>query len=106
MAHAEKANDAEPAARTVSIYDLEQHARELVRAVQASGEAVEIVEGGQVIARVSPTAGEASAGVRDAGHQARRDWLTLMDAVSGDMREVWPAGVLAQDVVNDIRREL
>jgi antitoxin (DNA-binding transcriptional repressor) of toxin-antitoxin stability system len=104
MAHAERANDHEPAARTVSIHDLEQHVRELVRAVQATGEVVEIVDGGQVIARVSPRAGADTAdAIRPNPVQ---DWLDETEAFAQEVARRWPSQSTSVDLIDAQRRQL
>ena len=106
MAHSVQAKDGGPPVRAVSIQELEQHAREVVRAVQETGTAVDIVDEGLVVARMSPSAAPETRDADAAPAEAHRAWLALMDDVARDLAADWPAGVSAQDVIDDIRREL
>ena len=105
--HAARSSDHEPAARTIGVDDLKVKADVIIREVSETGLPVDIVRDGQIAARLLPApqaepahAFSMSAEERE---QAVREWRREMDRVSRDLAAVWPKGVSARDVVDDIR---
>lgn len=104
--HAARSSDPQPT-RTVGIGELKTQAEELIREVAESGRPIDIVRNGEVAARLAPapvsvpaTADAASGEDRE---RAVREWLRKMDDVSREIAAVWPKGVSAQDVIDDVR---
>ena len=106
---AARSSDSESGARTVGVGELKTRAEELVREVSESGRPIDIVRNGQVAARLSPApATESEPATTDAvpteeREHAVHDWLHKMDEVSREIATVWPKGVSAQDVIDDVR---
>jgi antitoxin (DNA-binding transcriptional repressor) of toxin-antitoxin stability system len=91
--------------RTVGVGELKTQAEELVREVSESGRPIDIVRNGHVAARLSPvpTTDPAHALTIEEREHAIREWLGKMDHVSREIGAVWPDGVSAQDVIDDVR---
>jgi len=93
--------------RTVSVGDLKTQAEELVREVAEGGRPIDIVRNGRVAARLAPAPtiepAFAGAGSIEDREQAILEWLRRMDDVSREIATVWPPGISAQDVIDDIR---
>lgn len=68
----------------VQIADLKERAGEIVRRLQETGEPVEIIEGGEVVAKLVPA----------------------FDELSKDISAHWPEGVSAVDAIRADRRDL
>ena len=83
--------------RTLGIRELRDSLSEVLRQVAEDGEIVEITKHGRVVARVVPAARpqltqeEISALIAD------------MDQAAAELGAVWPAGVSAQDAIDDVR---
>jgi antitoxin (DNA-binding transcriptional repressor) of toxin-antitoxin stability system len=84
----------------VSIKDLKERTEALLRLVQESGETLEILVDGEVVARLVPT---------DEPPPTRAEldafWADL-DELAEEIGANWPEGVSAVDAVNDVRRDL
>jgi antitoxin (DNA-binding transcriptional repressor) of toxin-antitoxin stability system len=106
--HAARSSDHEPAARTIGVGDLATQADEIVREVNETGRPVDIVRNGQVAARLSPVSPippptDIASSTAEEQERAIRDWLRKMDDASRQIAAVWPEGVSAQDVIDDVR---
>jgi antitoxin (DNA-binding transcriptional repressor) of toxin-antitoxin stability system len=103
---AARSSDQQPT-RTVGIGELKSQADEIVREVSETGRPIDIVQNGQVAARLSPAPATEPASADAASAQERehavRDWLRRMDDVSQEIAAVWPTGISAQDVIDDVR---
>ena len=102
---AARSSDQQPT-RTVGIGELKTEAEELIREVSESGRPIDIMRNGQVAARLSPV--PSIEPISDAisperQEQAVREWLRNLDDVSREIAAVWPKGVSAQDVIDDVR---
>jgi prevent-host-death family protein len=95
----------EPAARTVGIRELSEHAEEIVREVQTTGRPVDITADGETVAHLTPSSRTDRGGTSDVEERRRAvsDWLARMDDVSRQIGTAWPRGVSAQDVIDNIR---
>jgi antitoxin (DNA-binding transcriptional repressor) of toxin-antitoxin stability system len=105
-----KSGSQEPAARTIGVHELKDAADEIVREVNETGRPIDIALGGKIVARLSPRLPEEpdttdTASARDR-EEAVRDWHRKMDEVSREIALVWPKGVSAQDVIDDVRGPL
>ena len=87
----------------VGIPELRDRAEEIVQSVRRTGEAVDIEESGVIIARVIP-ATQSETHVTDQDEIAQF-WSDLR-ALSAEISKAWPAGVSAEEAINDVRREL
>jgi prevent-host-death family protein len=105
--HAARSGDHELAARTIGVGELKARADEIVREVSETGRPVDIVQNGEVTARLSPAPVMAAPTVNAESTEERertvRDWLRRMDDVSQEIARAWPTGVSAQDAIDDIR---
>lgn len=84
--------------RTLGIRELKKHLSEVLRDVQA-GETIEVTNRGDVIALVIPARQSRTASEIHTS-------LAELDRLAAEISAEWPAGVNAQDAVNDVRRDL
>jgi prevent-host-death family protein len=101
-----RTDDREPPIRAVGIRELSANADEIVREVRATGRPIDITVDGEAVARLTASPNQAAQTDRDGGEdrrQAVRAWLARMDEVSHQLGAVWPHGVSAQDVLDDVR---
>jgi prevent-host-death family protein len=107
MQGARSDNHQGPALRTVGIRELRARAGEIVREVRETGQPVDITVRGEVVARLTPPSASESDATSAQANADRRiavdDWLRKMDEVSQQIGTAWPAGVSAQDVIDDVR---
>jgi len=102
---AARSSDQQPT-RTVGIGELKSRAEELVHEVVESGRPIDIVEDGQVAARLAPAPSPepaVDAASADERERAILDWRREMEDVSREIGTIWPKGVSAQDVIDDVR---
>jgi prevent-host-death family protein len=85
--------------RSVGVRELKQQASQVLRALQASGEEVEITHHGRVIARLVPV------GPPPARRRTAAVWSTL-DQVAREIGARWPKRRSAAAAVREGRREL
>ena len=83
--------------QVIGVRELKQRASEILRAVEETGEVVQITRHGQVIARIVPAP---TAAVRARAVEA---W-TQMDHLAEQISARWPAGVGAAEAVAEQRR--
>ncbi len=83
------------------IRDLFEHIDEVLRMVEEEGETIEVMKGGEVIARLVPVPRPQQPVKRDL-----RDFWAEMDRLAVEISTHWPADVSAVDAVRDVRREL
>ncbi len=96
---------------SIGVDELATRTSEVIRRVRENGETLDVTEGGQVVARVIPAEQPRSSQPEQpddpgARREAARAWMRDMEPLIADLATVWPKGVSAQDVVNDVRREL
>jgi prevent-host-death family protein len=86
--------------KTVGVRELKANISELLQAVYTTGETVEVTKHGQVVARLVP--------VQQPQHQERdaNGAWTELNELAAEISALWPAGVSAQDALNDVRRDL
>jgi antitoxin (DNA-binding transcriptional repressor) of toxin-antitoxin stability system len=68
--------------------------------VREEGEVVEITDGGEVVARLVPV----KRGQLTDEEIVR--FIASLDELAEEISAEWPAGVSAQDAINDVRRDL
>ena len=96
---------------SIGIDDLRTRTSEVLRRVREHGETLDVTEGGQVVAHVIPVeqSSNTEPGQSD-GPEARREamraWMRDMEPLIADLATTWPKGVSAQDVIDDVRRDL
>jgi antitoxin (DNA-binding transcriptional repressor) of toxin-antitoxin stability system len=84
----------------VRVGELKERAEEIVRRLQETGEPVEILDQGQVVAMIVPAADPPP--TQEELDAYWNEW----DELSEDIGKVWPEGVTAVDAINDVRRDL
>ncbi len=82
--------------KAIEAQELESHVSEILREVE-SGETVEVMRHGQVVARVVPAQAQAP------DKEAIRKALADIDRLAAEIGKQWPEGVSAEDAVNDVR---
>jgi antitoxin (DNA-binding transcriptional repressor) of toxin-antitoxin stability system len=103
---AARSSDQQPT-RIVGIGELKSQADEIVREVLETGRPIDIVQNGQVAARLSPVPrSESEPGPRPWTEEERAAFWQRMDALSSEIGRVWPKGVSAVDAVREQRRDL
>lgn len=84
----------------VGVRELRENTSELLRRVREEGETVEITYYGKVVARLVPVKrGQLTDEEIDA-------MFADLDALSAELKDLWPKGVSAVDAINDVRRDL
>lgn len=86
--------------KIVGVRELKANISELLQAVYATGETVEVTRHGQAIARLVPVQ-QTQPQERDANGA----W-TELNELAAEISALWPDGVSAQDTLNDVRRDL
>ncbi|HEX8599188.1 MAG TPA: type II toxin-antitoxin system prevent-host-death family antitoxin [Chloroflexia bacterium] len=86
--------------KSVGVRELKANISELLQAVYATGETVEVTRHGQVIARLVPAC-QPQLTDRDANGA----W-TELNKLAAEISALWPDGVSAQDAVDDVRRDI
>jgi len=89
---------------------LTTHLRTLLDDARRSGETIEIVDNGEVVAHIVPRlkpAPDLHAATDDQDRRARDTaiWADI-DRLAEEIGKEWPEGVSAVDAVRDVRREL
>jgi prevent-host-death family protein len=84
----------------VRLRDLEERTAEVVRRVAATGEPVEIMEDGRVLAILVPV--EEAMPAQEEIDEFWREFDELSEEISAS----WPEGVSAVDAIRDVRRDL
>ncbi len=87
----------------IGVPELGKRAEEIVENVKRTREAVDIEESGVIVAHVIPAAVPRTDQVDEA--EIAKFWSDLKD-LSSEINQAWPAGVSAEDAINDVRREL
>ena len=88
---------------TIDIHELPTAAREVLDQVRSAGETLEIIDQGQVIARLVPVAPAAVADEQ----RARLDaWFASSDAFAKQVGEAWKDDMSAVEAAQEQRREL
>ena len=87
--------------KTVQVKELIEHLDEILHSVVEKGETIELMEHGEVIARLVP-ANEPKQTVEDTDAAA---WAEL-ERLSAEISAHWSEGVSAVDAVRDVRRDL
>jgi prevent-host-death family protein len=98
-----RSDDHEPAARTVGIRELSEHAEEIVREVRATGRPVDITVDGETVARLFSLAEQSDAADR---RRAARAWLEETEAFAQEVARRWPSSASSVDLVRDQQRDL
>lgn len=83
--------------------ELREQTADVLRRLQETGEAIEIFDDGQVIARLVPAV--KSRGQAGADDDVER-WLEEMDQLIEEIGASMPEGTTALDLIRDIRRDL
>ena len=96
----------QPPTRAVGVGELKTRADEIVREVSETGRSVDIVQNGQVAARLSPASTGQSAPIRPWTDEDRAAFWHRMDALTSEISRVWPKGVSAVDAIREQRRDL
>src|SRR3954471_3610196 len=91
-----RSDDHEPAARTVGIRELSEHAEEIVREVRATGRPVDITVDGETVARLFSSAEQSDAADR---RRAARAWLEETEAFAQEVARRWPSSASSVDLV-------
>lgn len=86
--------------RAVGVWELKEHASEILRRVRERGESVDVTYHGRIIARIVPL--QELPGSRQELREFWVDWDQLAEQIGAE----WPEGVSALDAVNDVRRDL
>lgn len=88
--------------KAIEVQELESHLSGVLREVE-SGQTIEVMRHGQVIARVAPA--QQTQQVRPLARDENDAWAKL-DALIDEIAADWPEGVSAQDAINDVQRKL
>ena len=94
---------------SIGVDELHTRTSEVLRRVREDGETIDVTDGGTVVARMVPVEsvqGGEHVDDREARRDAMRAWMRDMEPLIADLAKTWPKGVSAQDVVDDIRRDL
>ena len=83
----------------IGMRELGTHTREVLRRVHESGEIVDVIDGGTMIARIVPVKVAVD-------HQALEAWWEQVDQLAEEISRYWPEGVSAAEAVAEQRREL
>ncbi|MEX2239042.1 MAG: type II toxin-antitoxin system prevent-host-death family antitoxin [Dehalococcoidia bacterium] len=81
----------------VTVEELKQRAKELVRRVHQSGETFEVTVRGRVAALLRPPPKQPF---------DVEAWIKETDEIAAQIGALWPAGVSAEEAVREQRREL
>ena len=84
----------------VKLAELKDHADEIVRRLQETGEPVEILDGGRVVAKLVPLEEDPPS------QEELESFWTEFDQLSEEISADWPEGVSAVDAIRDVRRDL
>jgi prevent-host-death family protein len=98
-----RSSDHEPAARTIGIRELSEHAEEIVREVHATGRPVDVTVDGETVVRLSSAAERPNT---DQRRLAARAWLEETEAFAQEIARRWPSSSSSVDLVRDQRRDL
>ena len=85
--------------------DLRDQADDVLRRLRTTGEPFEIVDDGQIVARLVPAMSSQDRAGTDDDHDVER-WLEEMDQLADEIAASMPEGTTALDLIRDIRREL
>ena len=97
----------EPPARKVGVGELKRRADEIIREVRETGRPVDVVQDGQVAARLLPAASaEHEPVARRWTDEERASFWQRIDVLAREISRVWPEGVSAVDAVREQRRDL
>ncbi len=89
--------------KTVDIRELVEHIDETLRLLKDRGETVEIVDQGEVVARLlPPLEQQISSSNKEASDRA---WANL-ERLSAEVGKLWTNDTSAVDAIHDVRREL
>ena len=90
---------------SIDISELSTRAAEIVESVQRTGEPIDIQHDGVAVARVVPVVPQPQEGPRagEDRREAMARWLKETEEFAQRLGRIWPAGVSAQDVIDDIR---
>lgn len=88
----------------VKIEDLKEHADQVVGRLRETGEPVEIVEDGQVVAKLIPATETDEAALLAEDEEVRR-WLEEFDKLADEIGASVPPGTTLDDVMRDVRRD-
>jgi antitoxin (DNA-binding transcriptional repressor) of toxin-antitoxin stability system len=86
----------------VSVKDLKERADDLLRQLQETGEAVEILDHGQIVARLVPTDEEVER-IKD---RQTIEALAELDRIGQEFAASVPTGTTLADLLSDMRRDL
>jgi prevent-host-death family protein len=81
---------------SIDVSELHEHTGEVLAKVR-NGEALDVVESGVTIARLVPVSHSLS-------DEEIEEILEDLDTLAAEISAKWPAGVSAQDAINDVRR--
>ena len=84
--------------------DLRDQADDVLRRLRTTGEPFEIVDDGQIVARLVPAVSSQDRAGTDDDDVER--WLEEMDRLAEQISATLPEGTTALDPIRDIRREL
>jgi antitoxin (DNA-binding transcriptional repressor) of toxin-antitoxin stability system len=83
----------------ISIGDLGEHARDVLQRIRDSRETIDVVDGEQVIARITPVQTQSERKTRD-------EWWQEVMRLGEEISKHWPEGVSAEEAISEQRREL
>ena len=88
--------------KTMDIHELMEHIDETLRLLKDRGETVEIVDQGEVVARLLPPLKQPTPSSDEASNRA---WANL-ERLSAEVGKHWKSNISAVDAAHDVRREL
>ncbi len=88
--------------KTVDIHELVEYIDETLRLLKDRGETVEIVDQGEVVARLLPPLKQQTSSSDEASNRA---WANL-ESLSAEVGKHWTNNISAVDAIHDVRREL
>lgn len=92
---------------TIGIKELQEQAEDLVSHVEETGESMEIVVQGRVVARLVPSRPvDAVEPLSDVERAQTQLALARLKELGAEISERWPEGVSAVEAIRDVRREL
>ena len=86
--------------RSVGVHELKEQTSRILEAVSQEGETIEVTDRGQVVAYLVPATGD-----RNVRHSPEDVWAGL-ERLAAEIGARAPAGVTAEQVVREVRRDL
>ena len=101
---AARSSDQQPT-RTVGISELKNRADEIIREVSETGRPVDIVQNGQVAARLSRSVPHEPY-TSEERRQAMMEWLRETEEFAQEVALRWPSSISSVELIREQRREL